>query len=307
MIRPIAIKPGNLVAFVAPASPSELSKIEYAISLFESRGYRVTLGKCCLAPTGGTTWSDSVRAAELIDAWMDVGVRAVICVRGGYGSARLLNHLDFDRMVEEPKVFAGFSDITALHIALNRRGLVTFHSPMPATLSSDTPSWVVDSLFDSLEGRTPSVQHLNGCETISPGVATGRLVGGCLRLICDSLGTPDEIDTSGKILLVEDVDEEPHRVDAMFTHLLNAGKLQQVAGIVVGGFSGTDEKRNQKSDGPTWREIVRERLNGIRKPSIMDFPIGHRAENATYPLGASVRLDAKVGKVECLEPGARSD
>jgi muramoyltetrapeptide carboxypeptidase len=142
---------------------------------------------------------------------------------------------------------------------------------------------------------------------LSPGVATGQLVGGCLRLICDSLGTPDEIDTSGKILLVEDVDEAPHRVDAMFTHLLNAGKLQQIAGIVVGGFSATDEKRNQGTDSPTWREIVRERLSGITKPTIIDFPIGHKAENATYPLGVDVELDADARRLECLKPGARSD
>lgn len=304
MNKACALRPGDTVVFVAPASPCDPERYDFAVSVFESRGYRVEIGECCDEPAEGIRWPDEVRARELQSAWFDDGVKAVVCVRGGYGCARLLDHLDLDKMATHPKIFAGYSDITTLHIALNNRGLVTFHSPMPATLKADDPAWVLKSLFDAFEGRTCRVLP-DAVETVVPGVAEGRLTGGCLRLVCDSLGTPNEIDTEEGLLILEDVDEMPHRVDAMLTHLHNAGKLQRAAGFLVGEMTRTDEKRQGTIPSPTWKEIVRERLVVYGKPAIIGFPIGHRSGNATLPLGARARLDATTGRLECLESGAR--
>lgn len=183
--------------------------------------------------------------------------------------------------------------------------LITFYSSMPATLKPDDPPWVVESLFDAFEGRVPCISSRE-VETLVPGVAEGRLTGGRLRLICDSLGTANELNTDDRLLILEDVDELPHRVDAMLTHLHNAGKLQRAAGFIVGEMTRTDEKRHDTIPSATWKEIVRERLAEYGKPAIIGFPIGHRPENATLPLGVSTRLDTNSGTLQCLEAGAKT-
>lgn len=304
MRKPTAIRTGDTIAFAAPASSVTQDKFAYAVSAFQSRGYSVVIGECCEPKTPDDSWTDEERVAEIRRFWADDAVKAIICVRGGYGCARLLEHIDIREFAEHPKLFAGFSDITTLHIALNNAGLITLHAPMGTTLTADSPSWVIDALFESLEGRIPSVPPEPEIQTIVGGIAEGRLAGGCVRLICDSLGTLHEIDTKDKILVMEDIDESPHRVDAMLTHLRNSEKLQQAAAYVIGEFSGTNEKRKDTEASPTWQEVVKERLISLRKPTIIGFPIGHKPENMTLPLGAMARLDAERGTLECLEPAA---
>lgn len=304
MRKPTAIKVGDTVAFAAPASSVAKNKFAYAVSAFRSRGYSVLIGECCEPKSQAESWSDEEKVAELRRFWQDESIRAIVCVRGGYGCARLLEHIDFREFAEHPKLFAGFSDITTLHIALNNAGMITLHSPMGTTLTAESPAWVADALFNTLEGRIPSVPEMIEVQTVVRGIAEGQLVGGCVRLVCDSLGTPYEIETKDKILVLEDVDESLHRVDAMLTHLRNSGKLQQAAGVVIGEFTGTNEKRKEGELSPTWQEIVEERLISLGKPTIIGFPIGHKPENMTLPLGALARLDANRGTLECLEPAA---
>jgi len=304
MRKPTAITIGDTVAFAAPASSAKQDKFAYAVSAFQSRGYSVVIGECCEPKSQNESWTDQERVDELRRFWVDDEVKAIISVRGGYGCARLLEHIDIREFAKHPKLFAGFSDITTLHTALNNAGLITLHAPMGTTLTAESPQWVVDALFDSLEGRIPSVSPKAEIQTIVGGIAEGRLAGGCVRLICDSLGTLHEIDTKDKILVLEDIDESPHRVDAMLTQLRNSGKLQQAAGYVIGEFTGTNEKRMDTEVSPTWQEIVEERLISLGKPTIIGFPIGHNPENMTLPLGARAKLDADRGTLECLEPAA---
>lgn len=303
---PRRLQPGDEIAVCSPASPLEPESLQRAVSLFERRGYRVRPMPHVYDRAHHLAGNDEHRAEDLMEAWFDPGVAAIYCSRGGYGCARLLPYLDLDRMAEEPKMLIGFSDVTTLHLALNRRGLVTMHGPMGITLSVDRPDWVVENLFATMEGvRWSLPDAAPRATTVAPGVAEGTLLGGCLILVCDALGTPEAPDWQGALLLLEDVDEPPHRVDAMLTHLRNAGVLNKVSGVVVGEMTRTDERIDKGIGGPPWREIVRERLGDLGIPVVMDFPFGHAPAMATLPLGVRARLDAEGGTLVTLEDHAR--
>lgn len=269
------------------------------------RGYETQLGKCCPFPPDATTWPDADRAKELIDAWFDPEIKGIICSRGGYGCARLLPYLPLDEMANSPKLFVGFSDITTLHLALNRRNLATLHAPMILSLMPDRKDWVIEQWFCAMEGKAniSMPKDAKKPECMTKGMATGAVTGGCLCLLCDSLGTKDELNTDDKILLIEDVDEPPHRIDAMLTHLLNSNKLQEAAGIVVGEMTRTNEKRDDGISSPKWEEIVSERLSKLNVPTVVGFPFGHSQDMASLPLGIDAKLDATNGTLEYLELG----
>ncbi|MCH8275171.1 MAG: LD-carboxypeptidase [Armatimonadetes bacterium] len=309
MSKPPAVRPGDTVAVVAPASPAPLENLKAGLDLLEGRGYRLRLGRCCSPPNERRAWSDEERAKELTDAWFDPEINAVICSRGGYGCARILGALDLDAMAAEPKLFVGFSDITTLHLALNRRGLATLYAPMPLSFAKERKPWVIEGWFAAMEGAGPF--HLPPeaprAETLTPGTAEGDVVGGCLCLLCDSLATPEALNAEGRILLIEDANEPPHRVDAMLTHLLNAGVAQSAAGIVVGEMTGTDERREEGASGPPWKEIVAERLGGLGVPTVVNFPFGHHTEMSSLPLGVRARLDADAGILTYLELGVTTE
>jgi muramoyltetrapeptide carboxypeptidase len=303
---PKRLQPGDLIAVCSPTSPIEPESLQRALALLQSRGYRIRLMPHVYDRAHHLAGSDEHRAADLMEAWFDPDVAAIYCSRGGYGCARLLPLLDLDRMAAEPKMLIGFSDITTLHLALNRRGLATVHGPMGITLSVDRPDWVVESLFTTIESERwvlPSAAPR--ATTVVPGVAEGVLLGGCLILVCDTLGTPEAPDWQGALLLLEDVDEPPHRVDAMLTHLRNAGVLNEVTGVVVGEMTRTDERIDKGIGGLPWRDIVRERLGDLAKPVVMDFPFGHAPAMATLPLGVRARLDAVAGTLSTLEGHAQ--
>ena len=265
------------------------------------RGYSISFGDHVLARDAHLAGTDQERAADLMAAFQDPTVDAVYCSRGGYGCARLMPYLDLDRMASSGKCFIGFSDITTLHIALNNRGLATFYAPMPLTLAFDRQPFVFESIFNMVRGDpvTPAAAPRAKCAV--PGIGEGNVVGGCLCLIVDSLGTPEEIQTKGNILAIEDVDEAPHRIDAMFTHLLNCGKLQEAAGVVIGEMTRTDEKHDGGIGGKPWREIVGERLDRAGVPAVMDYPFGHYSNMLTLAFGIKARLDAGAGTLEYLE------
>ncbi len=260
MPLPRPLHPGDRIEIVSPASSLVPEKIELATRLLEDQGYKVTLSKHVFDHTEYLAGSDQDRAKDLMDAFLNPDVKAVYCSRGGYGCARLFPYLDLDAMAASGKMFLGFSDITTLHLALNRRGLVTYHAPMALTLSRERDSWVTESFLNVLKGADPIPEDSPCGETIIGGQAEGEVTGGCLCLITDSIGTPNAIDCRGKIVLIEDVDENPHRVDAMLTHLLNVGDIQDCAGIVVGEMTGTDEREDASIGKRPWREIVIERL-----------------------------------------------
>ncbi len=286
---------------VSPASPLTPEQTAAGIALLESEGYVVSLGEHVYGKDGYLAGSDVDRASDLMRAFSDPDVSCVMCSRGGYGSARLLPYLDLDAMAASGKMFCGFSDVTTLHLALNRRGLVTMHMPMLITLSVDREPWVLESFKSLLRGDASVPAGAKKGETLVGGTAEGVVTGGCMCLLGDSFATADMLETSGRILLLEDVDESPHRVDALLTHMINVGLLQQAAGIVVGEMTNTDEKVDPKIGAWSWRRIVEDRIMPLGVPTIVDYPIGHMKTMLSVPLGVSARLDADAGTLTYTE------
>jgi len=301
-MKPRALRPGDTVALVSPASPLTSERLEFITGVLAEEGFRTRVMPHALDDDAYLAGSDADRAEDLQAAFDDDEIAAVLCTRGGYGSARLFPYLDLDRIAASGKLFLGFSDITTLHVALNRRGMPTVHAPMALTLSYPREPWVVESFRRVLRNDlTPPVEAPGG-STVVGGVADGEVVGGCLCLLTDSIGTPDPLDATDRILLIEDVDEHPHRIDAMLTHLLNAGIAQSAAGFLIGEMTRTDERVDPSIGGKPWREIVADRLGPLGKPMVIDFPLGHAKNMLTLPLGIRARLDAHAGTLTYLEP-----
>jgi muramoyltetrapeptide carboxypeptidase len=299
--KPRALRAGDTIAFVSPASPVKPEEFVESTELFVQSGYRVKVYPHAWDRSGYLAGPDEARASDLQSAFDDPEAQAVYCTRGGYGCSRLLPLIDFDRMARAGKLFIGFSDITVLHLALNRRGLPTLHGPMALTLHYAREPWVYDSLLRALKGDLTVPPEAGVAETAVGGKAVGQTVGGCLCLLCDTLATCEPLDTQGKILFIEDVDEAPHRIDAMFTHLLNTGQLQSAAGIVVGEMTRTDEKGDAAIGIAPWREIVREKLLRAGVPAVIGYQFGHVKGMLTVGLGVEVELDADAGTIRYLE------
>jgi muramoyltetrapeptide carboxypeptidase len=281
------------LAIVAPASPISIEDLERGRAVLAEMGLRTKEMPNVRARNGHLAGTDAERVADLHAAFADPEVHAVLCARGGYGAARLLPHLDLDAIAATGKPLFGFSDITALHVALNRRGLRTFHSPMVGTFAKARPEWVRRSLLAALAGKNPFEAEAPCGSALVPGWATGTLAGGCLSLLADSLGTPEAFEATGKIVLLEDVGEKPHRIDAMLTHLLNAGAIQGAAGFVIGEMTGSDALGDPEDH--DWRTVVHERLVPLGRPTLVGYPFGHIDAMLTLPLGATVTMDAEAG------------
>jgi len=221
---------------------------------------------------------------------------AIFCLRGGYGTPRLLDRLDFDLLRANPKPFVGYSDITALHLAINRyAGFVTFHGPMlNADLLGDKQPPTESSLFNMLRGQVGAGSVLAHpvaypLTTIEPGIACGRLLGGNLSMIAAMMGTSYEIDAEGIILFIEDVNEPIYRIDRLLTHLRLTGKLAQVAGVLVGDVAGVDSTALER--------LLKQTFEPLCIPVLSGWRSGHCDPNVTLPMGARVRLDAGEQRV----------
>lgn len=301
MRKPIPLKPGDTIRVVSPASPLPLEKLEKMREFLEAEGYKVELAKNALAAEEYLAGSDGARAQDLMEAFTDPAVQGILCSRGGYGSARLMPHLDLDAISASNKLFLGYSDITTLHLALQRRGLASIYAPMGISFHAERDPWVYDSFRAALRGENTIPIGAPKGTTLVGGQAEGEITGGCLCLLTDSLATPDALDARGKILLIEDVDENPHRIDAMLTHLLLSGILPSASGVVIGEMTNTDERCDPVIGAKPWREIVRDRVAPLGIPTIIDFPFGHMKNMLTLPLGLQVRLDADKGELTYLE------
>jgi len=238
--------------------------------------------------------SDDVRTGAFLDAFNDPGNRAVVCARGGSGAARLLPRIDFGRLQLKPLI--GFSDNIVLHAALQSNGRISIHGPVVTQLA-DQPPWVSERLFALLEGRVP--EPLKGTPLV-PGVVEGPLLGGDLTVFATLLGTRWLPDLTGAILLLEEVDEPPYRIDRVWTHLRNAGVLSRIGGIALGQFVECGP-RDRRYDPHTCREVLVDLATEAGLPCIADLPIGHGDVNAPVALGARHRLDADQGTLQPLE------
>ncbi|MBU3191729.1 LD-carboxypeptidase [Clostridium bowmanii] len=297
MIKPKALKIGDTIGLVAPSSAlRQADGLEKSISVLEEQGFIVVIGESCGKKYGYLSGSDELRAKDINRMFEDNTIDAVFCLKGGYGTPRILDKLDYDMIKENPKIFIGYSDITAIHIVLNQKcDLITFHGPMAASdMLGDFDEFSKKSYLNAITSINPlgEIDNPIGFEIKSmvPGVASGKIVGGNLSLIASTIGTPYEIDTLGKILFLEDVDEFTYSVDRMLTQLRLSGKLEDCVGIILGNF--TNCLPQYEDFDHTLMEVFNDIILKAKKPTIYNFMAGHCSPKITIPLGAEVLLDA---------------
>jgi len=301
---------------VAPsAAPNDPERIRFAIDTVESLGFKVKPGAHLFDRDGYLAGSDAARADDLNAMFADDGVDAIWCVRGGYGASRILPALDYALMQRKPKALIGYSDITALHMAIHRHaGLVTFHGPVafraftPYSLGEIkrvlwTPQTPVclggPPPFPRAEGWLDAE---NRVATLVPGRARGRLLGGNLCLMSHLCGTPYFPDLRGAILFLEDVEEAYYRIDRMLTQLWLSGALAGVAGMAFGKFTNCNPSQFFLQNRPL-EDILAERCRALGVPTISGIMVGHIEDQTTLPVGCLAELDADAGTLTLLEPG----
>lgn len=291
-----AVRPGDTVAVVAPASSFDKAALEAGVAIIGER-YRVRYDEKIHSRMRYLAGDDSRRFAELTTALTSPDIKAVFCARGGYGAMRLLPRLASwaaqERIPAKPLV--GFSDITALHQWLQSNGIASIHAPVLTQLGrvpADSPK----RLFGLLESTGPA-EPLVGTDTYVGGTVEGPLLGGNLSVFTRLLGTPFMPPLDGAILLLEDLSEQPYRLDRMWTHLELAGVFRKIRGIVLGQFIGCEPR----DGGFTAAEVLRDLAAATGVPCASGFPIGHGDINEPVPLGVSVRLEADEARITFLE------
>ncbi len=310
-IKPARLRPGMTVGLVTPASNvPENEELYAAIDLVKSLGFDAKPSTNLFSRTQYLAGSDRERAADLNAMFADPDVDAIFCVRGGYGSGRLLRDLDYDVIRANPKILMGYSDITALLNSINlHTGLMTFHGPIAGTNFSEYSleqyrRVLVNPTGQTRIGEPPPfetspgvVERTNRLTPIVPGSAEGRLVGGNLSLLVTLMGTPYEPVFDDAILFLEDVSEPPYSVDRMLTHLWLTGKLERVAGVVLGKFTDDDYDSNTFS----MEEVLRDRFEPLGIPTLRGVMIGHVDDQTVVPVGARARLDVDARSLTLLE------
>lgn len=304
MIRtPPYLKKGDLVGIVSPSRKTDRSAIEESFRVLEGWGFRVLEGKHLFAGQDQFAGTDEQRAKDVQMMLDRDQVRAIICSRGGYGSVRIVDQLDFSTFKVKPKWIAGFSDITVFHSHLVRKlNVVSLHAEMPVNFGSgDTHPDTLESLRKSLMGESIHYRESQG-PYYREGLAEGHLVGGNLSVLYSLSGSVSDVDTQGKILFLEDLDEYLYHVDRMMIAMKRSGKLARLKGLVVGGMTGMRD--NAIPFGKTAEEIVAESVRETDFPVVTGFPSGHLNRNLALKLGGRVRLRASAGttELEFLDP-----
>jgi muramoyltetrapeptide carboxypeptidase len=311
VIKPKRLAAGDTVGIVAPASATfNTVDLQIARESLEALGLKVQVGGHVLDRHGYLAGQDVDRAADINRFFADPAVRAVLPLRGGWGASRLLPSLDYDIIRRNPKVVLGYSDITALHMAIAAKtGLITFHGPNGMGRWDEfSVSWVRRVLFDgeavTLENLHDKgeflVQTENRVQTITPGTARGRILGGNLTVLTAIIGSPYVPDFTGAILFVEDVGEDIYRIDRMLTTLKLAGILDRIRGFVWGTCSECEPGSGFGS--LTFEEVFADHIAPLKIPAWQGAMIGHRTPQFTIPEGIEVEIDATVGRIRMLEP-----
>ena len=285
LIRPAPLRKGDTIGIVAPSSSPREGWLLRGIKALERAGFGVVVDNDLLNLRRFQRREDERRAANFTKTWLDPRVRGIIAGTGGYGAVRMMSYLDPDVFRSNPKPFVGYSDVTALHLWLNRRaGLRTFHGPTAdELLASRDPS--MSSLFTALTDPQPHARLGRGvARAIRPGRAVGRLVGGNLSLVQQCIGTPYEIAAEGAILFLEETKDPMSFVDEKLVHLRASGLLPRVRGIVFGHLS------LDRSEEDEFEDFVLDLVSDLDVPVLMDFPAGHDNPNLTLPLGTEVEL-----------------
>lgn len=292
---PAFLKIGDKIGIISTASKIDSDIINSAVNLLSSLGYFVELGENVFEKLNQFAGSDYQRTSDLQLMLDDSEIKAIICSRGGYGTLRTIEKINWNSFIAKPKWIVGFSDVTVLHSQLNQLRIASIHGVMPRYFFNDNiPSTSFNSLISVLTGNKiryeipPSPFNINGC-------ANGELIGGNLSILYSLRGTPYDIDTRNKILFIEDLAEYLYHLDRMLMNLKLGGKLQQLSGLIVGSFTGL--KDNETPFGKSIEEIILEHVSDFNFPVVFNFPSGHQNNNLTLKLGCIVKIEANTNKV----------
>jgi muramoyltetrapeptide carboxypeptidase len=300
LVKPRAIAPGATIGIAAPGGPVDPLLLAGGKKVWEAAGFRVAHRDDIVARRSYLAGDDDRRTAELAELIADPAIDAIVCARGGYGLPRILDRLDAKEFRAARKPLVGYSDATALLLWQRRcAGLVGFHGPM-LERGSDVDAGAMRAVVAALTGaRDAAGRRWKGTARVR-GRGTGRLVGGNLVLVAASLGTPWEVDTRDAILLIEEVNEAPYRIDRLFQQLRAAGKLARLAGIGCGALIACNDERYPE---PSAEEVIAEIAGALRIPLVTGLPFGHCKENFAWPVGARATIDGARGTLELLEAG----
>jgi len=305
-IFPRGLKPGDTVAISAMASPATLWEVQRAINFFRKHEIKVEICDSIKNNKGKyyLTNTDEARAEELNNLFKREDINGIMAARGGYGTMRILDYLDYEMIKLNPKILIGFSDITAVLIAINRiTNLITYHGPVAVTSFNEfSANGIMNVIKNKLDFDKILNLEFSQLQVLNEGNAKGYLTGGNLRMICSTLGTKYEIDTKGKVLFLEDTQESSYKIDRMLTQLKLAGKLDDAVAILLGNFDNINKRTNFfPNKSYTTKEVFDNTLKSLNIPVIFELNFGHTSKNQTLPIGANCEVDTKSKKITLLE------
>ncbi|SKA86537.1 muramoyltetrapeptide carboxypeptidase [Caloramator quimbayensis] len=302
MIKPDRLKKGDKIGVVAPASPVfEKDKIDMGVKMLKEQGFDVVLGDSCFKKYGFLAGNDYIRAKDINDFFKNDEIDAIICLRGGYGSIRILDMIDYETIKNNPKIFCGYSDITAFHLAIYKyTSLITFHGPMICDIA-EFDEFTIKSFIDCLSGNINDKSYSLGILRGKDKDVEGRIFGGNLSLICSLIGTPYENNYENKILFIEDIGEEPYKVDRMLNHLRLRGVFENIKAIILGQFTDCSPKDEEKS--LSLNIVFEDFFSNIKVPVYYGLLAGHDKNKITIPLNTNIKI---IGdKLYFIEEGVK--
>jgi len=311
VIKPARLKAGDKLAIVAPGSYISEEELQDSIKNINLLGFEAAYSEKVLLQSGYFAGTDKDRAEDLMEKFSDKSVKGIVCARGGYGCARILPMLDYNVIRSNPKVLIGYSDITALLYGIYQKsGLITFHGPVGTSTFNEYSvnnfnNVLINPKNNSKFNNSNSGENENvyGVTTIVEGKSKGRFVGGNLSIMVSLIGTEYDVDYSGKIIFIEEVGEEPYRIDRMLTQLLQAEKFNNAAGIMMGIFRKCEVKKESDLTAKsfTLMEVLKDRFANLKMPVIYGMSFGHVKDKFTIPFGAYAEIDADNQTFTLLE------
>jgi len=313
-LKPLRLNQGDTIGLIAPGWLISEKQLQESIEQISQLGFVPVYTERILGENGYFSGTDEQRAADLNEMFLNPQIKAIVCANGGYGCTRILDLIDYKAIKENPKIVIGYSDVTALLNAINQKtGLIIFHGPISRTFKSDYSKYqfekivkktvkhlLIESSPEYLEKSKEQEEYKR--YTITSGKAKGELIGGNLTLITSMIGTKYQLDFTKKIVLIEDIGEEPYRIDRMLTQLIETGELQKARGIAFGIMRGCDKTLESKAPNSfTLQEVIEERIKPLNIPAVYGLSFGHLSNSFTFPIGIEAELDADKMVIKLLE------